>query len=158
MSNLKQIQHNFERDGFVIVQELFQPDEAKKLKDECKFIIQKAKSNSQQPKQVANHGVYVGLAVGSSIFQKVITDARILDILEVILAPNIEFLSDKAVFKDEMINFASPKPLYKITYVPPKRILRVTLHSTSKVCRKWLQWSPETHCLSLRASFYYLLN
>ena len=74
MSNLKQIQHNFERDGFVIVQALFQPDEAKKLKDECKFIIQKAKSNSQQPKQVANHGVYVGLAVGSSIFQKVIID------------------------------------------------------------------------------------
>ena len=108
MSNLKKIQHDFERDGFVIVQELFQPSEAKKLKDECRFIIQKAKSNSQKPQQIANHGVYVGLAVGSSIFQKVITSARILDILEVILAPNIEFLSDKAVFKDEMINFASP--------------------------------------------------
>jgi len=108
MLTLDQIQHDFQRDGFVIVPSLFQPKEAERLKQESQSIIQTAKSNSQKPSQIANHGVYVGLAVHSPIFQKAVADVRILDILEVILAPDIEFLSDKSVFKNRQIEFASP--------------------------------------------------
>ena len=50
----------------------------------------------------------MGLAARSPVFQKAVGDARLLDILAGILAPDIEFLSDKVVFKSESTTFASP--------------------------------------------------
>ena len=53
-------------------------------------------------------GVYVGLAGRCGLFRQTVRDERLLDILEAILGPNVEFLSDKVVFKDTERHVASP--------------------------------------------------
>ena len=99
------LRDDFSRDGFAIVPTLFTRSEAQRLKLECIDIMEAVKTETGTG---AGHGVYVGLAARSPVFQAAVGDARILDILEGILAPNIEFLSDKFVFKSESTTFASP--------------------------------------------------
>ena len=99
------LQTNFEKTGFAIVPNLFTRSEVRKLKLECIDILNVVKKETGH---VAGHGVYVGLAVRSPVFQKAVADTRLLNVLENILAPNIEFLSDKVVFKSESMTFASP--------------------------------------------------
>ena len=103
-----QIQQDFQQNGFVIVPDLFNRDEAKRFKRESRSVIEAVKAETDHPDQVANHGVYVGLAARSPVFQTAVADPRILDILEVVLSPNIEFLSDKVVFKNPQVDFATP--------------------------------------------------
>ncbi len=95
----------FQKDGFAIARNLFTRDEVQRLKSECLDILAAVKAETGS---VAGHGVHVGLATRSPVFQKAVGDVRILDILEGILAPDIEFLSDKVVFKSEAMTFASP--------------------------------------------------
>ena len=96
---------DFLRDGFVIAPNLFTRSEVQRLKLECIDILEAVKAETGT---VAGHGVYVGLAARSPVFQTAVADARILDILEGIFAPDIEFLSDKMVFKSQTMTFASP--------------------------------------------------
>lgn len=97
--------NDFARDGFAIVPNLFTRSEVQRLKLECIDILEAVKAETGTG---AGHGVHVGLATRSPVFQTAVADARILDILEGILAPDIEFLSDKFVFKSEAMTFASP--------------------------------------------------
>ncbi len=99
------LRNDFVRDGFAIAPNLFTRSEAQRLKLECIDILEAVKAETGT---AAGHGVYVGLAVRSPVFQTAVGDVRLLDILEGILAPNIEFLSDKVVFKSEAMTFASP--------------------------------------------------
>ena len=99
------LQDDFSRDGFAIARNLFERSEVQRLKLECIDILEAVKAETGA---VAGHGVYVGLAARSPVFQTAVGDARILDILESIYASDIEFLSDKVVFKSETTTFASP--------------------------------------------------
>ncbi len=99
------LKEDFERTGFAIVPNLFTRKEVQHLKQECIDILAAVK---EETGSVAGNGVLVGLAARSAVFQNAVGDERILDILETILAPNIEFLSDKVVFKSESVTFASP--------------------------------------------------
>ena len=103
--DLTTLRDDFNQTGFAIVPNLFKSDEMQRLKLECIDILEAVK---QETGSVAGHGVHVGLAARSSVFQDAIADKRLLDILSVILAPDIEFLSDKVVFKSESMTFASP--------------------------------------------------
>lgn len=96
---------DFEQSGFAIVPSLFSRIEVQRLKLECIDILETIKAETGH---VPDHGVHVGLAAKSLVFQEAVGDERILDILEQILAPNIEFLSDKVVFKNDDTTFASP--------------------------------------------------
>ena len=98
---------SFAETGFAIVPNLFTRAEAQRLKSECIDILA-AVAAEKGVDTVAGHGVYVGLAAQSPVFQKAVGDARLLDILAGILAPDIEFLSDKCVFKSASMDFASP--------------------------------------------------
>ena len=102
----------FAQNGYAIVPHLFDRAEAQALKVEIYDILEtirhEATAAGKDPKRIADHGVSVGLAVRSPVFRQAVRDERLLDILEVILAPNIEFLSDKAVFKSDHMTFASP--------------------------------------------------
>lgn len=102
----------YERDGFLIVPDLFRPDELTRFKAEIGRILdevrQEAARAGKDPKQVLSSGVYVGLAVRSPMFRDLARDPRLLDVLEKILGPNIAFLSDKIVFKDAETDFGSP--------------------------------------------------
>lgn len=103
--DLAAVRADFEQTGFAIVPHLFSRDEVQQLKQECINILAVVK---EETGSTPGNGVLVGLAQRSAVFQNAVGDERLLDILETILAPNIEFLSDKVVFKSESITFASP--------------------------------------------------
>lgn len=103
--DLAALRNDFVETGFAIVPNLFTRDEAQRLKLECIDILEAVKAETGH---VPGHGVYVGLAARSPVFQKAVGDERLLDILAELLAPDIEFLSDKVVFKSESMTFASP--------------------------------------------------
>ncbi len=103
--DMKTVCSDFEEIGFAIVPNLFSRSEVQRLKLECIDILEAVKAETGA---VPGHGVYVGLAARSPVFQEAVGDTRLLDILEGILAPDIEFLSDKVVFKSETMTFASP--------------------------------------------------
>ena len=109
---LTQIRNTFTEHGFVIVSEILTHQESQLLKAEGQALIDTAKHKAleagQDVRDIAGHGVYVGLSAQSQIFRKAVKNEKILDVLQVILSPNIEFLSDKAVFKSHQINFESP--------------------------------------------------
>jgi phytanoyl-CoA hydroxylase len=110
--SLKEIRETFTENGFAIIPNLFKRAEVQALKGEIRQILETVRREAAEagraPEAVADHGVYVGLAIRSAVFREAVKDERLLDILEVILAPNIEFLSDKVVFKGHQMDFASP--------------------------------------------------
>ena len=103
--DLSSLQEEFSQIGFAVVPNLFTRNEVQALKMESIEILKAVK---EETGHVAGNGVHVGLATRSPVFQNAVRDERILDILERILAPNIEFLSDKVVFKSDSTTFASP--------------------------------------------------
>ncbi len=103
--DLETLCDDFNQTGFSIVPNLFSRNEVQSLKFECIDILEAVRKETES---VAGNGVLVGLAARSSVFQEAVGDERILDILSQILAPNIEFLSDKVVFKSDSVTFASP--------------------------------------------------
>ena len=111
-SSLTEISDTFAQNGFAIVPHLFNRAEVQALKAEICEILdtvrREAIETGKDPEQIAGHGVYVGLAIRSPVFREAVSDERLLNILDVILAPDIEFLSDKVVFKSDNTDFASP--------------------------------------------------
>ncbi len=103
--DLAKLHDDFNLTGYAIVPNLYTRREVQSLKLECIEILE---AYRKKMGAVAGHGVHVGLAASSTVFQEAVGDDRLLDILEVILAPNIEFLSDKVVFKSDAMTFASP--------------------------------------------------
>ncbi|HIM10667.1 TPA: hypothetical protein EYM26_07660 [Candidatus Poribacteria bacterium] len=107
-----QIHNTFNENGFVIVSDILTHQESQLLKAEIQTLTDAAKckatKDGQDPENVAGHGVYVGLSTQSQIFRDAVKNKKILDVLQVILSPNIEFLSDKAVFKSHRMDFDSP--------------------------------------------------
>jgi ectoine hydroxylase-related dioxygenase (phytanoyl-CoA dioxygenase family) len=101
-----------EADGYLIIPNLFSLDEVKQLKAEIRRIIAEVKGEADEagidPETMMRSGVYVGLAARSEIFKRAVADPRLIDVLETAMGPNIEFLSDKVVFKDASTDFGSP--------------------------------------------------
>ena len=102
----------FERDGFVIVPELFRREETDTIKQEIRQIVeqaaQEARARGEQRPRLLATGVLVGLATRSAFFRTLVRDARLLDLLEPIIGPDILFWSDKVVFKSNETTLATP--------------------------------------------------
>jgi ectoine hydroxylase-related dioxygenase (phytanoyl-CoA dioxygenase family) len=96
----------FARDGFLKVEGLFSSAEVAAFKQQIHRILEAARA--QADTSVASDGVFVGLAARSDYFRQVAGEPRLLDVLESILGPNIEFLSDKVVFKGADVEYGSP--------------------------------------------------
>lgn len=96
MTDLKS---EFAENGFACVKGMFTEAEVAGFKQETLRLLETHK---------ARVGVFVGLAANSEIFRALARDPRLLDALEPILGPNIEFLSDKVVFKSATTDFGSP--------------------------------------------------
>ena len=111
-TEVEKLAQSFARDGYLIVPNLFRREEAKKYKDEIKIILQEVRRESQgddSPRKFVDEtGVYVGLAARSGVFRQAVRDERLVDIIEAIIGPNVEFLSDKVVYKDDDKHVASP--------------------------------------------------
>lgn len=110
--NLTELGAAFERDGFVVVPNLFSREEVKTFKAEIQRVMNEVKGEVDEgggdPDALFKSGVYVGLAARSDIFRGAVADARLLDILEACMGPEIEFISDKVVFKNPKAAYASP--------------------------------------------------
>lgn len=110
--NAEELRAQFDRDGYVIVPNLFRRDEVAAFKDEARRIVDavrvEVREAGRDPKEALNTGVYVGLAARSDVFRHAVADDRLVDVLAATLWPNVEFLSDKAVFKDADTVFDSP--------------------------------------------------
>jgi len=106
-----EITATFDRDGFVIVPNLFRRDESAALKDEMQRVvadvIRESEAEGRDPR-IRHSGVFVGLAARSEVYRQAVRDARLLDVIAAIMSPNIAFFSDKAVFKSEGTEFSSP--------------------------------------------------
>jgi hypothetical protein len=96
VSNLQQ---EFDANGFVVVRGMFTETEVAGFKHETLRLLET---------HPAHAGVFVGLAANSELFRRLARDVRLLDALEPILGPNIEFLSDKVVFKSAAMETGSP--------------------------------------------------
>jgi phytanoyl-CoA hydroxylase len=89
----------YEQFGYVVVRQLFPPDEVAALKDEILRVVAEKGHHA---------GVFVGLAATSPVFAEAMRDPRLLDALEPLLGPDIEFLSDKVVYKSADLDYGSP--------------------------------------------------
>lgn len=102
----------FAENGFVTVRKLFTDDEVTRYKQEIRAVLEAARSDAaardSSPEKVAADGVLVGLAARSEFFRTLAAEPRLLDVLEPILGPDIEFLSDKVVFKAAAVDYGSP--------------------------------------------------
>ncbi len=96
MDNRKQ---SFDTNGYVVVRGLFSPEECAAYKQEIRRLLETHQNHA---------GVFVGLAANSPVFREAARHPALLDALEAILGPNIEFLSDKVVFKSADVDFGSP--------------------------------------------------
>ena len=85
--------------GYVLVRGLFPPDEVARLKEEAQRILAEKGHHA---------GVFVGLAASSPVFAEAVRDPRLLDALEPLIGPDIEFLSDKVVYKSADTGYGSP--------------------------------------------------
>jgi len=103
-----EIAQAFDRNGFVIVPDLFSRAEVQTFKVAIRDVLAQVAAESDSDDGVTSTGVYVGLAARHPVFRQAARDDRLLDILEAIIGPNIEFLSDKVVIKDPDREFASP--------------------------------------------------
>ncbi len=102
----------FRRDGFLILPSLLAPAEARSVKEAVRDVLElvrrEAEAERRDPRRAMNGGVYVGLSIRSETCRDLARDPRILDVLEEIYAPDIEFLSDKVVLKREGTDFGTP--------------------------------------------------
>ncbi|MBM3216775.1 phytanoyl-CoA dioxygenase family protein [Candidatus Poribacteria bacterium] len=102
----------FAEEGYVIVPNLLTRAETIEIKRETRLIVDRVREDvalsGGDPVAALRTGVVVGLAARSEFFKRAVADPRIVDILEAIQGPNVEFLSDKVVYKQEGTEFGSP--------------------------------------------------
>ncbi|MCW3051012.1 MAG: Phytanoyl-CoA dioxygenase [Chthonomonadales bacterium] len=96
---MDEMKRDFEEQGFVAIRGMFTEAETAAFKAECNRLLEQ---------HSAHAGVFVGLAANSPLFRSLARDARLVDALELLLGPNIEFLSDKVVFKSSSMATGSP--------------------------------------------------
>ncbi|MCC6456260.1 MAG: phytanoyl-CoA dioxygenase family protein [Caldilineaceae bacterium] len=93
----------YERDGFIVVPNLFSEQEAAQWKEALKARVAEL-NKLEEPS-----GVCVMMPEMMDPYTSAkVQDAKIVGILEQLIGPNVEFLSVKAVFKNAKTSFNSP--------------------------------------------------
>jgi len=90
----------YDRDGFVIVPDLFSAEECDRLKAEARAVLDAGAK--------AGASVHVHVSVGSPVFRALAEDPRVVDILKPLMPQGVAFLSDKIVYKSASKTFATP--------------------------------------------------
>ena len=96
------IRNTFIENGFVTVSEILTRQESQLLKAESHALINATKRKAPETGQNAKD--VVGFSTQSQLFRNAAQNEKILDVLQVIMSPNIEFLSDKVIFKNHQID------------------------------------------------------
>ena len=90
----------YQRDGYLVVHDLFTSDECDRLKAEAQRILQEHPSSDMT--------VYLHASVKSPLFRDFHRDRRLIDILKKLLPGGVMFLSDKIVVKTAEKTFPTP--------------------------------------------------
>lgn len=98
---------NFENSGYLLLHGLFSKEEMAEAKREIARVLE-CEAQAAARETVTHGGVWVGLSARSGAVRALNRDARILDVLEEIYSPAIEFLSDKVALKSSDTTFPSP--------------------------------------------------
>ncbi|MCW8128810.1 MAG: phytanoyl-CoA dioxygenase family protein [Planctomycetota bacterium] len=98
----------FARDGYVLVEDLFTREEMAAAKQEIRRILDSKRTKDKDGNVPKDNGVFVGITLNSDFFKKLNADPRVLDVLEQCVGPNLEFWSDKVVYKSAGVDFGSP--------------------------------------------------
>lgn len=94
------LKDSFDRDGYVVLKNLFSDQEILELKKEAIKVLKE--------KEVGKEGVYVGMAAASPVFATAAVKQELVGALKEVIGDKIVFLSDKIVFKDASTDFGSP--------------------------------------------------
>ncbi|RAV19197.1 hypothetical protein DQG23_21915 [Paenibacillus contaminans] len=105
--NMTRFKEQYDRDGYVIAENMFSIEEVAAFKQEIRDTLAKVEEREGSGKHFT-HGVYVGLALQSEMFRKLAADSRIAAVLREVIGDQVLFLSDKVVAKDASKDFASP--------------------------------------------------
>ncbi len=102
----------YERDGFLVVHQLFSHAEVEPLRAAVDEVLDEVRREAiaagRNPDGLFSSGVYVGLSLRREVFRKTARDPRLLDALEALIGKDIGFLSDKVAFKGKGVTFNSP--------------------------------------------------
>ncbi len=94
----------YERDGFLTVRGLFAPEETAEWKAKIKALLQEEGKLNNIPS-----GVRVWMADKlDPYFRERMRDEQVARVLTRLIGPDVEFLSVKAVYKNEQTTFGSP--------------------------------------------------
>ncbi|GGD96143.1 phytanoyl-CoA dioxygenase family protein [Paenibacillus nasutitermitis] len=96
------LREQFNKDGYAVMKELFTPEDVRLLKEEAGKIV------GADGAGAGHTGVYVGLALASSLFRTTAAKPEMIEALKTIIGPHVIFLSDKLVFKNAAADFGSP--------------------------------------------------
>ena len=91
----------YRRDGFLLVTDVLSARETQLMKVELEHLLASGAVTMKS-------GVCLGITLVSAVFRQVNQDSRLLDILESIIGSDIEFWSDRAVFKGKDAVFPTP--------------------------------------------------
>jgi len=115
----------FDRDGFLVVTDLLNPEECDKLKIEARAILDKHCPDGRS--------VYVHVAVVSELYRSLAEDERVMKMLKPVMPHGVMFLSDKIVYKSAEKAFPTP-PHVDFYYWPntrPKLSVWIPLDDTT---------------------------
>lgn len=90
----------YDRDGFVVVPDVFSRAECQALKEEGLRLLSGHAGK--------NLSVFVGVAVASKAFYSLASDSRLVEILRPLMPEGIMFMSDKFVWKSGDQRFGTP--------------------------------------------------
>ncbi|NQU10390.1 phytanoyl-CoA dioxygenase family protein, partial [bacterium] len=103
------LQKTFTHNGYVVVPGVLSRAEVAAAKAEVRRALEEAgRGRDELGIDTRRDGVYVGLAIRSELFRRLHADPRIVDPLAECVGPNLEFWSDKIVFKSAAVDYGSP--------------------------------------------------
>jgi ectoine hydroxylase-related dioxygenase (phytanoyl-CoA dioxygenase family) len=99
----------FQRDGFIVVPHLYTAEQMLEWKRLIQGVLEEEKKQAGDSWNMATSGVRVWNveAIHPSLLAAM-KDEHVTPILKQIIGPDVEFLSAKAVFKNDATSFASP--------------------------------------------------
>lgn len=99
----------YHRDGFIAVPHLYSAEHVLEWKRLIQSVLDEEKKHAGDAWDLTSSGVRVWNAPNiHPTLRAAMKDDRVTPILQQIIGPNVEFLSAKAVFKNDTTNYASP--------------------------------------------------
>ena len=106
---------HYERDGYIVLENVFTQEQCGNLKKEVKRILDEVANRVEWESNETTgdndprkNGVFVGLAQNSAVFHELARNETVVDALKQLIGEDIQFLSDKVVFKNASTDFGSP--------------------------------------------------